>query len=271
MTAPQTVPKGWRLIGKNGTMNGKIFSLEITNISIGTDPTVCNIVYSAGTLGIAQLHCKLIWEDNRWLVISFGDSGTWLNDNLLKNGQAVPLNSGDTLSLANSGNNFILEHNIVLTPQDRPETNQSKNDDSSGKSSEEHSTSSAPEKNTWTKLKEKFFSYNGRLNREPYILRITAVTLVYIADLTALLYIDTIPTRELTDFGFFLGIVLLIALIILAGSIFCLAIRRLHDLDKSGWWVLLSFVPIINFVLGLYLMFKKGMEGNNRFGSDPLA
>ncbi|MBO4779427.1 MAG: DUF805 domain-containing protein, partial [Selenomonadaceae bacterium] len=100
---------------------------------------------------------------------------------------------------------------------------------------------------------------------------VTAVTLIYIADLATLLYIDTIPMRELTDFGVFLAVGLSIALIILAVSIFCLAIRRLHDLDRSGWWVLLSFVPIINFILGLYLMFKKGVVGGNRFGADPLA
>lgn len=271
MTVPQTVPKGWSLMGKSGAMDGKVFSLEITNVSIGTDPTACNIVYSAGTLGIAQLHCKLIWQDDRWLVISFGDSGTWLNDNLLKNGQAVPINPGDTLSLANSGNNFILKHNLVLTPQDRSETNRSKNDNSSSESLKGRSNPPAPEESTWTKLKENFFTHKGRLNREPYILRVTVVTLIYIADFATLLYIDTIPMRELTDFGVFLAVILSIALIILAVSIFCLAIRRLHDLDRSGWWVLLSFVPIINFIFGLYLMFRKGVAGGNRFGADPLA
>ncbi|MBO4779489.1 MAG: FHA domain-containing protein, partial [Selenomonadaceae bacterium] len=107
MIVSQTVPKGWTLTGKDGTMDGKIFSLEITNVSIGTDPTTCNIVYPAGTLGIEQLHCQLIWKNDGWLVVSFGDTGTWLNDNLLKNRQATPINPGDTLSLANSGNNFI--------------------------------------------------------------------------------------------------------------------------------------------------------------------
>ena len=146
-----------------------------------------------------------------------------------------------------------------------------KNDNSSGESLRGRSNPPAPEKSTWTKLKGNFFTHKGRLNREPYILRVTAVTLIYIADLATLLYIDTIPMRELTDFGVFLAVGLSIALIILAVSIFCLAIRRLHDLDRSGWWVLLSFVPIINFILGLYLMFKKGVVGGNRFGADPLA
>ena len=268
MLVSQTVPKGWSLTGKNGAMDGKTFSLEITNISIGTDPTACNIVYPAGTLGITQLHCQLIWKENGWLVISFGDSGTWLNDNLLKNGQAVPINSGDMLSLANSGNNFILKYNLALEPQQQNSNQTVQIGNSSGES---RSTSSTAEKDAWTKFKKNFFTHKGRLNREPYILRVTAISLIYIADLAAIFYLDTIPARKLTDFGVFLVIALLVALIVLAVSIFGLGIRRLHDLGKSGWWILLSFVPVANFILGLYLMFKKGMEGDNRFGPDPLA
>lgn len=46
-----------------------------------------------------------------------------------------------------------------------------------------------------------------------------------------------------------------------------LSIRRLHDLDKSGWWMLLVLVPITNFVLCIFLFFIRGTTGDNRFGS----
>ena len=49
-----------------------------------------------------------------------------------------------------------------------------------------------------------------------------------------------------------------------------LSIRRLHDLDKSGWFVLLLCVPIVNILFSLYMLFFKGTEGPNRFGPDPL-
>jgi uncharacterized membrane protein YhaH (DUF805 family) len=48
-------------------------------------------------------------------------------------------------------------------------------------------------------------------------------------------------------------------------------VRRLHDLDRSGWQIWLFLVPIYNIYLGALLLFKKGTEGNNRFGFDPLA
>jgi uncharacterized membrane protein YhaH (DUF805 family)/ribosomal protein L40E len=48
------------------------------------------------------------------------------------------------------------------------------------------------------------------------------------------------------------------------------AVRRLHDINASGWWFILSLVPVANFVLGVVLLFVKGTEGENRYGPDPL-
>ena len=46
-------------------------------------------------------------------------------------------------------------------------------------------------------------------------------------------------------------------------------VRRLHDLDKSGWWMLLVFVPLANLGLVIYLLFFAGSIGENRFGEQP--
>ncbi len=48
------------------------------------------------------------------------------------------------------------------------------------------------------------------------------------------------------------------------------AVRRLHDVDRSGWWLLLIFT-IIGVLLLLYWAVTKGTEGDNRFGSDLLG
>ena len=47
------------------------------------------------------------------------------------------------------------------------------------------------------------------------------------------------------------------------------ATRRLHDVDKSGWWQLLHFILIIGSVVILIWMLKPGTTGSNRFGDDP--
>lgn len=44
--------------------------------------------------------------------------------------------------------------------------------------------------------------------------------------------------------------------------------RRLHDTNKSAWWVLLSLVPVLNIVYIVWLA-TNGDKGSNRFGADP--
>lgn len=48
------------------------------------------------------------------------------------------------------------------------------------------------------------------------------------------------------------------------------SIRRLHDLDRSGWWFLLWFVPIVGWIVMIYWACCRGTAGTNRFGADPL-
>ncbi len=44
------------------------------------------------------------------------------------------------------------------------------------------------------------------------------------------------------------------------------AARRLHDTDRSGWWQLLGFIPIIGWIVLLVWFAQPGTPGNNRFG-----
>jgi len=48
-------------------------------------------------------------------------------------------------------------------------------------------------------------------------------------------------------------------------------VRRLHDLDRSGWWLLLSFIPLIGAIVLIVWFCTKGTDGANRFGPDPLG
>ena len=50
-----------------------------------------------------------------------------------------------------------------------------------------------------------------------------------------------------------------------------LVIRRWHDLGKSGWFTLLLLIPLVNLIVAIYLWVKKGDEGPNQYGDDPLA
>ena len=46
-------------------------------------------------------------------------------------------------------------------------------------------------------------------------------------------------------------------------------IRRLHDTDRSGWWILISLVPLIGPIVLLVFCCIDGTRGPNRFGPDP--
>ena len=73
-------------------------------------------------------------------------------------------------------------------------------------------------------------------------------------------------------------------LVIQAALILQVTIRRLHDINLSGWWVLLCavlfyvlfyieqfyIVSILGAIFLLILVFKKGTKGTNRFDDDPL-
>ncbi len=47
-------------------------------------------------------------------------------------------------------------------------------------------------------------------------------------------------------------------------------VRRLHDIDRSGWWLLIGVIPLIGWVMLLIWACTKGTLGLNRFGPDPL-
>lgn len=46
-------------------------------------------------------------------------------------------------------------------------------------------------------------------------------------------------------------------------------VGRLHDMDRTGWWILMGFVPILNLALLLALLFRPPTPGTNRFGPNP--
>jgi uncharacterized membrane protein YhaH (DUF805 family) len=64
-----------------------------------------------------------------------------------------------------------------------------------------------------------------------------------------------------------LGILFSLAIIIPNISV---TARRLHDINRSGWWQLLLFIPLIGWILLLIWECTKGNENTNRFGDNPL-
>ena len=49
------------------------------------------------------------------------------------------------------------------------------------------------------------------------------------------------------------------------------AVRRLHDTDRSGWWLLIGLVPLIGIIVLIIFYVQDGSPGENRFGANPKA
>lgn len=48
------------------------------------------------------------------------------------------------------------------------------------------------------------------------------------------------------------------------------SVRRLHDTGRTGWWLLIWFIPIIGFIILLIWFIQQGEPGANEYGPDPL-
>lgn len=48
-----------------------------------------------------------------------------------------------------------------------------------------------------------------------------------------------------------------------------LLVRRLHDTGKTGWWLLLAFVPAVGFFIILFFCIQEGNYGDNKYGPEP--
>jgi uncharacterized membrane protein YhaH (DUF805 family) len=66
-----------------------------------------------------------------------------------------------------------------------------------------------------------------------------------------------------------LGIVnLLFSLAVLVPSL-AVGFRRLHDTDRSAWWILIGLIPLLGWIVLIVFYLLPGTTGPNRFGPDP--
>lgn len=138
---------------------------------------------------------------------------------------------------------------------------------------------------------EIFLKRDGRLNRLRYFKRIVAVYLIFIVVSFPAMMIFSDDWGNLSSFG-----ELLVTAINLASlfPLYCLDVRRLHDMDKDETLAKISFglgvigafvasnsdpfdlsptatiVYLVETVIALYLLFSPGTEGENKYGADPL-
>jgi uncharacterized membrane protein YhaH (DUF805 family) len=121
-------------------------------------------------------------------------------------------------------------------------------------------------------VRKLLFSLDGRVSRAPYWLVLLAV-----------LFIDSAAFGAIGGFELFDGDTMAVerkgvsrfwALLVVLLSLWLglvVTVKRWHDRNKSGRWVLLNLVPVVGWLWTLVECgFLKGTTGPNRFGQDPL-
>jgi uncharacterized membrane protein YhaH (DUF805 family) len=118
-------------------------------------------------------------------------------------------------------------------------------------------------------LKPLLFNFDGRINRAKFWTGIVVIIVIELIAMAVLAIVGAILGNNVvtTLISIIVG---LVCLVLIWPSI-ALGVKRFHDRNKSGWWVLIALVPLIG---GLWYLieagFLEGTKGPNQFGPDPL-
>jgi uncharacterized membrane protein YhaH (DUF805 family) len=115
--------------------------------------------------------------------------------------------------------------------------------------------------------KSLFFNIRGRISRQPFWLGLLVLFALYWGPIFVLAFMDPVPPEVFWRERY---VPLFIWGVLLFFSDIAIVIKRLHDLDMSGRWILFKFIPLVNLLFYLMLGVQKGTSGPNRFGPDPL-
>lgn len=112
----------------------------------------------------------------------------------------------------------------------------------------------------------KYATFSGRAARPEYWWWVLFAVVVNIFTNTIDAYVIA-PALGLPPFGEEsaqpLSLVTALALLLPGLAV---TVRRLHDIDRSGWWFLIALIPIIGLLVLIYWWVQPGTEGENRFG-----
>ncbi len=105
----------------------------------------------------------------------------------------------------------------------------------------------------------RYFDFNTRSSRSEYWYWVLFVVLLSIVTgvIDAIIF-DAPILRSLVTLG-----------LLIPGI--AVGVRRLHDIDRSGWWYLIVLIPLIGALVLIYWFVQPGTQGSNEYGDNPLG
>ncbi|MEC9492142.1 DUF805 domain-containing protein [Flexistipes sp.] len=117
--------------------------------------------------------------------------------------------------------------------------------------------------NWYLEALKKYAVFSGRSRRKEYWYFFLFNLIIHFI----LIIIDTLTGTYNQEAGMGLLSTIYFFAVLLPGI--AVSVRRLHDTNRRGWWILLSLIPIIGAIVLLIFMVQDSTPGENRFGSNP--
>ncbi|HSQ70181.1 MAG TPA: DUF805 domain-containing protein [Steroidobacteraceae bacterium] len=109
----------------------------------------------------------------------------------------------------------------------------------------------------------KYADFGGRARRKEFWYFTLANTLIVVALAVVDLWADLV--HRPSGFAFLSGFYSIGVLV----PGLAVAVRRLHDTDRSAWWLAIAFVPLVGVFMLLYFYVQDSSPGGNRYGPNP--
>ncbi|SFS02799.1 DUF805 domain-containing protein [Sphingomonas jatrophae] len=118
---------------------------------------------------------------------------------------------------------------------------------------------------------KRYADFNGRSRRKEYWFFALMILAIYLVITVIGMVLGSLTPSDTAN-GILAApaflLLLLFGLAVIVPGI-AVQVRRFHDQDKSGWFVLLNLIPYVGGLVVLVFMCLEGTRGPNRFGPDP--
>lgn len=114
-------------------------------------------------------------------------------------------------------------------------------------------------------VRDNYMNFTGRARRKEFWMFVLWQFIILLP-----LYILTFAVfgDPLDPSMFFMVLYTLVSLALFLPGL-AVSVRRLHDTGRSGWWLLISFIPFLGFIVLLVWFCMEGDNGPNEYGEDP--
>lgn len=223
-------------------------------ITVGRD-SGCDVVISDPV--ISRLHAEITLSGATYFYRDMSTNGTVINGRNVHN-EEVSIGHGTPVMLAGKIPLVWQSVDVLLASPNAKKT--------SGPVS---SVKAVP--NSYLQsidFKEILFSFNGRINRSTYWTCTLSLCVILFIVYGFFLMIARVSSSNLFSFGAASFLLSLISLLFVWPGL-ALSVKRCHDRDKSGWFFLVSLVPLLGIWYIVEIFFLKGSAGINQYGEEP--